>query len=202
MGTVLIVVGAALAAYGLLTGELLAVEVALVVWLLALMVLVNHRIELPLHAAVVVSSAALLGVVEIDRYRRRSARQSIPAGLHHIEWVLMLAPLILATADMFGSLWFGLVLAVEGGLLAAWGVFTEVRRRALVGAGAIALAIVLSAVIPALHGIQAGLAGGTWLAVGAGVATLFLVAGSTIERRRTAIGRRLAHLAEILEEWE
>ena len=56
--------------------------------------------------------------------------------------------------------------------------------------------------IPALHGIQAGLAGGTWLAIGAGAATLLILAGSTIERRRTAIGRQLAHLAEILERWE
>jgi hypothetical protein len=60
----------------------------------------------------------------------------------------------------------------------------------------------MSAVIPALHGISTGLTGGTWLAIGAVSAAVFIIAGSMIERQRYAIGRRLAHIAEILEHWE
>lgn len=114
----------------------------------------------------------------------------------------MLAPLVLAVAAMFESLWFGLALFAEGALLTGWGALSQVRRRALLGVGAIVAAILLSVIIPALHGIVAGLTGGTWLAIGAAAATIFIVAGSAIERKRHAIGRRLANIAEILEHWE
>jgi len=202
MGTLLIVAGAGLAAYGLLAHDLLVIEGAIVVWLGALMILVNERMELTLHAAVVISSFTLLATVELERHRRRLAEQEIPEGLYHLEWILMLAPLVLAVADMFESLWFGLALFAEGLLLAGWGALTGVRRRALLGVGAMVTAIILSVIIPALHGINTGLTGGTWLAIGAVAATVFIITGSAIERRRHAIGRRLAHIAEILEHWE
>jgi hypothetical protein len=202
MGTLLVVAGAALAAYGLLAHDLAVVELAMVLWLAALMILVNQQMELTLHAAVIIVSVTLLATVELDRHRRHLNDQPIPHGLHHLEWVLMLAPLLLAVADMFESLWFGLALLAEGALLTGWGTLSEVRRRALLGVGAMVTAIILSAVIPALHGISAGLTGGTWLAIGAVAAAVFIVAGSAIERKRHAIGRRLAHIAEILEHWE
>lgn len=202
MGSVLVVAGAAIAAFGLLAPDLTAVEAAVVVWLVALLMLVSRRIALPVHAAAAFSSAVLLAVVEMDRYRRRKAGAPIPAALHYVEWVLMLAPITLAAADMFNSLWFGLVLSGEGALLTSWGAVTEVRRRALVGSASIVLAIVLAVVIPAMNGMHTGLTGATWLTIGAVAALLFIVAGSTIERRRHAIGRRLAHLGEILEHWE
>jgi hypothetical protein len=103
---------------------------------------------------------------------------------------------------MFHSLWYGLALFAEGLLLAVWGALTEVRRRALLGVAAMVAAIIMSAVIPALHGVNAGLTGGTWLVIGAISATVFIIAGSTIERQRHAIGRRIADIAEILERWE
>jgi hypothetical protein len=202
MGTLLVVAGSALAAYGLLSHELLAVEASMVVWLAALMILVNGRMELTLHAAVVISSAILLATIELERHRRDLVDQPVPRGLHHLEWVLMLAPPVLAVADMFESLWFGLVLFAEGALLFGWGALSEVRRRALLGVGAMVTAIILSVALPALHGLSEGLTGGTWLVVGAIAAVLFIAAGSVIERRRQAIGRGLAHIAEILEDWE
>ncbi len=202
MGTLLVLTGAALAAYGLLALDLAVVEGAMVVWLAALMILVNQRMELTLHAAIVIVSVTLLATVELERHRRHVADQPVPHGLHHLEWALMLAPLALAVADMFESLWFGLALFSEGALLTGWGALSEVRRRALLGVGAMVTAIVLSVIIPALHGIGGGLTGGTWLAIGAVAATLFIIAGSAIERSRSAIGRRLAHIAEILEHWE
>jgi hypothetical protein len=172
------------------------------VWLAALMILVSQRMELTLHAAVIISSITLLATLELERYRRHLADQPIPTGLHHLEWVLMLAPLTLAIADMFESLWFGLALFTEGLLLAGWGAMSEVRRRALLGVGAMICAIILSVIIPAMHGISEGLTGGTWLIIGAIAAVVFITAGSAVERRRHAIGRRLAHIAEILEDWE
>ncbi len=152
------------------------------------------RLLRPLHSLPV-------GVLELERVRREIEELPMPGGLHHLEWPLMLAPLTLAAVDMFESLWFGIVLLAEGLVLAAWGTLTEVRRRALLSVGAMVLAIVLSILIPALHGLMIGLSGGTWLAIGAGAATVFIIAGSAIERQRHATGRRLAHLAEILEHW-
>jgi hypothetical protein len=201
-GTLLLIVGAALAAYGLLAHNLAVIEAAMVMWLLALMILVNQQMELTLHAAVIISSITLLATLELERHRRHLAEEPTPSGLHHLEWVLMLGPLALATADMFHSLWYGLALFTEGLLVAGWGALTEMRRRALLGVAAMVAAIIMSAVIPALHGMNAGLTGGTWLLIGAISATLFIIAGSTIERQRHAIGRRLAHIAEILEDWE
>ncbi len=202
MGTLLVIAGAALAGYGLLAHDLAVIEGAMVVWLVALMILVNEQMDLTLHAAVAIASVTLLATVELERHRRHLSEQPIPFGLLHMEWVLMLAPLILAVADMFESLWFGLALFAEGALLTGWGALTEVRRRALLGVGAVVASIILSVMIPALQGITGGLAGGTWLAIGAAAATIFIVAGSAIERKRHAIGRRLAHIAEILEHWE
>nr|MDJ0924304.1 hypothetical protein [Acidimicrobiia bacterium] len=168
----------------------------------ALMILVNQRMELTLHAAVMIVSVTLLATIELDRFRRAMADQPIPHGIHHLEWVLMLAPMVLAVADMFESLWFGLILFAEGALLTWWGAMTEVRRRALLGIGAMVTAIILSVVIPAMHGVSGGLTGGTWLAIGAVAAVVFIGTGSVIERRRHTIGRRLARIAEILEHWE
>ncbi|MCP3998435.1 MAG: hypothetical protein GY722_25720, partial [bacterium] len=73
MGTLLIIVGAALAGYGLLAQNLAAVEGAMVVWLGALMILVNERMELTLHAAVIIVSVTLLATIELERHRRHLA---------------------------------------------------------------------------------------------------------------------------------
>ena len=199
---VLIVLGAALAGYGTLARTLVAVEGALVVWLLAFVVLVNEQIAMGLHMVVIVASITLLGVVELERMRRDIDELAVPEWLDHLEWALMLAPLGLATVDMFDSLWFGFVLLAEGFVLTTWGALTEVRRRAMLGVGAMVLAIVLSIALPALHGLMEGLTGGTWLAAGAIAATVFIIAGSAIERQRHAIGRQLAHIGDILEHWK
>jgi hypothetical protein len=94
------------------------------------------------------------------------------------------------------------VLFAEGLVLTGWGAVTRIRRRAFVGFGGAALAILLAAAIPTVRGVNEGLAGSTWLWVGAIAAVVFLIAGSTIERQRAAIGRQFGKLAEILEEWE
>lgn len=140
-------------------------------------------------------------MLELERIRRDIDGLPVPDPLRQLEWLLMAAPLGLATVDMFSSLWFGLVLLAEGFTLATWGALTEVRRRALLEVGAMVLAIVLAVAIPALHGLMVGVTAGTWLVAGAIAATVFIAAGSAIERQRHAIGRQLAHITEILEHW-
>jgi hypothetical protein len=201
-GIALIVVGASFAGYGILARNLISAEAAVVTWMLALMMLVDEQIGLTLHVVVIVSSITLLATLGLERYRRRLDDLPIPPALSQLEWALIAAPLVMAAAGVADSLGYGLLLFVEGMLLAGWGAITEIRRRALTGVGAMVVAIILTTVIPVLHGISAGLTGGTWLAAGAVAATVFIIAGSTIERQRHAIGRRLAHIAEILEDWE
>ncbi len=200
-GAVLVVVGAALAGYGILARHLEIVELALVAWLGAFLVLVNDQIGMSMHAAALTASVALLGVLELERVRYEIDDVTVPQWVDQAEWLLMMAPLTLAAAEMFGHLWFGLVLFGEGLALGAWGTATQVRRRAFLGVGAIVLSVVLTAAIPAVHGLMVGLAAGTWLAIGAIAAVVFIAAGSAIERQRHAIGRGLARIGEIVDHW-
>jgi hypothetical protein len=198
----LLIAGAALATHGLLAGRLRAVEAALVIWLIAGLVLIDEQLTLTLHAAVALTSAALLAVLEIERHRRHDEHPATPAALARAEWVLMIAPMAMAAYSMGDHLSYGIVLFLEGLLLTAWGAMTRIRRRAFIGFGGAVLAILLSAAIPMAAGARAGLTQGTWLLIGAIAAAVFIAVGSTIERQRAAIGRRLHDLSEILEDWE
>jgi hypothetical protein len=191
-----------LAAYGVLARHLQVVEAAIVAWLAALLILVDDQIGMSVHAAVLTASVALLGVLELERMRYEIEEAPPAKWITPVEWTLMLAAPGLAVGEMLGALWFGFVLFGEGIALATWGTFTQVRRRALVGVAVMVTAIILAAAIPAIHGLVVGLAAGTWLALGAGAAIVFIVAGSAIERQRHAIGRRLARVGEILESWD
>jgi hypothetical protein len=200
-GVLLIVAGGALASYGILVRRLELVEAAIVTWLAALLVLVDSQVGMSLHAAALTASVALLGVLELERIRYELEDAFVPGWVDQAEWILMLAAPVVAVDEMFGALWFGFVLFAEGLGLAAWGILTQVRRRALVGVAVMTAAILLAVAIPAIHGLMVGLAAGTWLAIGAVAAVVFIAAGSAIERQRHAIGRRLAHIGEILEHW-
>jgi len=114
----------------------------------------------------------------------------------------MLFPPALCVADAAGDLWYLGVMAAEGAVLMAWGILTEVRRRALLGVAVLALTIILAAIIPLSRGVSAGLTGGTWLAIGAGAAALLIAIGSTLERQRRRIGRALAAAGRAMEGWE
>ena len=200
--SVVLIAGAALATHGLLARRLLAVEAALVTWLVAGLTLIDEQIDLTMQATVILVSVVLLTVLEVERRRRRLEELPDLDVLHRAEWLLMIAPLAFAAYGMGDRLWFGLVLFAEGLLLIGWGAVTRIRRRAFIGFGGAVLAILLAIAIPTVRGVQEGLAGGTWLVIGAIAAVLFITVGSTIERRRAAIGRSLQQLGEILEDWE
>jgi hypothetical protein len=87
-------------------------------------------------------------------------------------------------------------------VLMAWGILAEVRRRALLGVGILAAAVLLAAIIPLSRGMQTGLSGGTWLGIGAAAAALLIAIGSTLERQRRRIGRALAAASRAMEGWE
>jgi hypothetical protein len=198
----LLIAGAALAVHGLLARKLLAVEGALVAWLIAGLTLIDEQLTLTLHGAVVLVSATLLAVIEIERHRRRLEDLPSLDLLSRAEWLLMITPMSFAAYAMGDRLWFGLIMFAEGLLLTGWGAASRVRRRAFIGFGGMVLAILLAVAIPTVQGIQSDITGGTWLLVGAIAAVVFIVVGSTIERQRVAIGRRLRQIGEIVENWE
>jgi hypothetical protein len=198
----LLIAGAALAVHGLLARRLLAIEAALIAWLIAGLALVDEQLTLTLHSAVVLVSAMLLAVFELERHRRRLEDLPPLDLLSRAEWILMIAPMSVAAYGMGDRLWFGLIMFAEGLLLTGWGAVSRVRRRAFIGFGGMVLAILLAVAIPTVQGIKGGVGGGTWLVVGAIAAVVFIVVGSTIERQRVAIGRRLRQVGEIVEDWE
>ncbi|MFH1331261.1 MAG: hypothetical protein ABIJ48_11490, partial [Actinomycetota bacterium] len=195
--------GAGLVAVGLLTRRLAFVEGGLVAWLGAGLIAAQEHLDLSSHLTMVPLAVTLLVVVEVERgRRRREQREPSPPALRLFEWALMLFPPALCVADAAGELWYLGLLAAEGAVLMAWGILTEVRRRALLGVGLLALTILLAAIIPLSRGVNAGLTGGTWLAIGAGAAVLLIAIGSTLERQRRRIGRALAAASQAMEGWE
>jgi hypothetical protein len=197
----MLIAGAALATHGLLARRLRAVEAALVIWLLAGLLLIDEQLTLTLHGAIALVSVTLLTVLEIERQRRRSEGLRPLEVLARTEWVLMIAPMSMAAYSMGDHLWYALVLFVEGLLLTGWGAATRIRRRAFIGFGGAVMAVLLSIAIPAVQEARGG-GQGTWLVIAAIAAVVFIVVGSTIERKRVVIGQRLQQLGEILEDWE
>ncbi|MEA3502475.1 MAG: hypothetical protein U9R47_06845, partial [Actinomycetota bacterium] len=202
VGYLLIVTGGALAAYGVVARKLLAFEGAVAIWLCSMLILLNHRFGLQLHATIVLVSVVLLAVLEVERYRHRRDGQPQPEALRVVEWIAMTVPLLLAASETFGSLVYALLLAAEGAALIVWAGLTRVRRRAVVGLIAVTTAMALGVMIPLFDEVRHGLAGGTWLIIGATAAIVMIAAGSVIERQRAQIGKRLSRWGELLESWE
>ncbi len=203
VGYVLAVAGGALAAYAVTARQLLAFEAAIPTWLASLLILVDTRFTLGLHAAIVLVAAVVLATIEVERFRLRREDVPYPDWLRIAEWAAMAVPLTLAAGEMIvTSLGYGLLLAAEGTVLTVWGGLTQVRRRALLGVAAVTAAIVLAAAIPLVRGVQGGLTGGGWLVVGGIAAVVLITAGSVIEKYRLRVGRRLAEWGEVIEHWE
>jgi hypothetical protein len=200
-GYVLALTAGALAGYGIVARDLRTVEAAIVTWALSALILINSRITLEIHSIVLTISVAMLAALDIERRRLRAEGREAASGIRVLEWVFMLAPLTLAANEALGDLTYAALLATEGAALLIWGMINRTRRRAFAGIGGIVTAIALAIVIPVIEGVRRGLAGETWLIVGAIAAVVLIAAGSVIEQRRERIGRRLAHVVEIVEDW-
>ena len=202
VGYLLIVSGGALAGYGIVTHRLMALEAAAAIWLGSMLILLNDRFGLELHATIVLVAAVLLVVLEVERHRYLRKGQPQPEALRISEWIVMAVPLLIAAVESFESLAYVLVLGAEGLALLVWAGLTRVRRRAVMGLVAVTTAIVLGVTIPMFEEVRRGLTGGAWLVVGAIAAVVLIAAGSLIERQRIQIGKRLSQWGEILEDWE
>lgn len=204
VGWMLVVNGGAFAAFAITAASFLALNAAIVTWLAAALILIEHRWSLGVLATITAVSVVLLAMIEVERLRRRRENLDVTEEwLRVIEWAAMLSPLLLAGREMVTtSLTYGLLLGFEGAALLAWGTLTEVRRRVVLGLTAITAAILMSVMVPLIEGIGGNLTGGWWLVIGGIAAVVFITIGSILEKYRTRIGERLAKTVDILEHWE
>jgi hypothetical protein len=203
LGWTLIVNGGAFAAFATTARAPHVMYIAVLTWLAAILILIQETWALELHVAVATVSVVLLVMIEVERHRRQQQLLEPADWLRVAEWVVMLAPLALAARDMVTtSLLYGLLLGGEGLVLVVWGTFSHVRRRAIVGLGAITAAVLMVVMIPLIEGVDRNLTGGAWLVIGGVAAVVFIALGVVLEKYRTSIGERLTDFGDILESWE
>ena len=203
LGWTLIVNGGAFASFATTARAPSIMHLAVLTWLVALLILIEETWSLELHASVATVSAALLIMIEVERHRRQQQRLDPVDWLRLAEWIVMLAPLALAARDMVTtSILYGLLLGGEGLALVVWGIVSHVRRRAIVGLGAITASVLMVVMIPLIEGVGRNLTGGLWLVIGGVAAVVFIASGVILEKYRTSIGERLTSFGDILERWE
>ena len=203
LGLILLIIGAAFCAFAITGREPIAMHAAVFTWLAATLVLIDSQWSLNATVTVLAVAVVVLTMVEVERFRLRRAGQKPDEWLFIVEWLVMLAPLLMAARNMVAiSMAYGLLLAGEGAALLAWGIVTQVRRRAVLGLAAATAAVLMAVMIPLIEGFDGTMSQGWWLLIGGIAAVSFITAGSVIEKYRTRIGERLTQFGTILERWE
>jgi len=201
MAMVLLLSGAALGAGGLRSGVWVVLYFGMLSWLAAGFMLAADLVQGNRHAYAVPTALVLLAIIELERLRHRLVGRRPPDELRYAEWVLMLGPPAMAALDMFDERVVGLLLAGEGLAILLWAFATQVRRRLVVGLGAITCAVFITVGI--LLADEAGRGDeGTLLVVGIVAAVLLIVIGSVLEKARTRVGRVVKRIGAALEDWE
>jgi hypothetical protein len=158
------------------------------------------------HAYAVAIAVVLLIILDMERIRVHRMEHPDPApqleALRIAEFVTVGIPLVMAAVDALGELSYAGLLAAESVVVVIWAIASQVRRRLLIGSLALVASILIPAVILAVEAGSGGITAGSALAIGAGVAVILIVIGSLLERGRARVGRAVARVSEILEEWE
>jgi len=201
MAMVLLLCGAALGAGGLRSGVWMVLYVGMLAWLAAAFILSADLMAGNRHAYAVPTAVVLLAIIELERLRSRLVGRRPPDELRYAEWVLMLGPPAMAAIDMFDERAIGLLLAGEGIAILLWAFATEVRRRLVVGLGAITCSVLITVGILLAGEVEEG-AQGTLLTVGIVAAVLLILIGSVLEKSRERVGRAVKRITAALEEWE
>ncbi len=96
---------------------------------------------------------------------------------------------------------YGLIGAALGAALAAWGAATRVRRRAIFGAGSIALSLLLMLAVP-LADLVPRLEGAALWATVAALGLVAIVIAALLEQGRRRIRTTVARIEELTHDWE
>ena len=146
---------------------------------------------------------ALLSVVGIARVaRRREGDRVMPEALLALEYFGMAFVvgdgLVESVAVSPARGLFALAFGVG---LAAWGALSKVRRRALLGAGAAVLAVVLMVIGPIARLVPRLTGPALWVAL-AIVGIVFIVVATGLERGREKVSTAIRRLDALMEGWE
>ena len=146
---------------------------------------------------------ALLVDVELARYdRRRRGLEASSQELVLVELIAMalfVAPALAQT--LLVSTAYGLLGIVQGVLLAIWGTATRVRRRALGGFLAAAVAALLMIAVPLAELIPQFRGPALWVII-FGVGAVLIVIASTIEQTRRRFVEVRTSVESMMEGWE
>ncbi|MGH2530352.1 MAG: hypothetical protein ACRDH0_13615 [Actinomycetota bacterium] len=146
---------------------------------------------------------AALAVVEVLRWDHR--RRGVPAHRPELVALEVAAIAFLIGASPIrvvqGSSLAGVVGAILGSLVAAWGALTHVRRRLFVGVAAAAGCLLLIVLVPLAKNIPDVEGVTLWLLLGA-VGVAVVVIATALERARAPLGAVLRHVGELMDGWE
>ena len=106
------------------------------------------------------------------------------------------------TAISAGTAVVGLLLVGEGIAILLWAFATQVRRRLVVGLGAITSAIFITVGILLANEFSKEGGEGTLLIIGIVAAVLLILIGSMLEMWKARVGRTVKRVTTALEEWE
>ncbi len=200
---VLLVTAAEAAAGGIVLrkGSLLmaAPPLACVAWLVG----AENILQKSIQWSSVPIGLSMLAVVSIGRWdRRRRGQPSVEPNLVFLEYAGMVAiavPPLVETITVSPAR--GLVAIGFGAALTAWGIATKVRRRLLVGAGAILAAVMLMIAGPMARLVPEVEGATLWvLLVVIGLA--MLAVATSLERGRAKLSVALRRLDDLLAGWE
>ena len=146
---------------------------------------------------------ALLVDVELARYDRR--RRGLEASSQELVLVeLMAMALFVGPAlaqTLLVSTAYGLLGIVQGVLLAIWGTATRVRRRALGGFLAAAVAALLMIAVPLAELIPQFRGPALWATI-FGIGAVLIVIASTIEQTRRRFVEIRTSVESMMQGWE
>lgn len=145
----------------------------------------------------------LLSVVALERAARH--RDGRPAAAPEIVMLDVLGMVFVVGASLVQtvttSVAYGALAVALGAALAVWGALTQVRRRVVVGAGTIALALLLMVVPPLVELVPAFTGPALWVAM-ATIGLAIILAAAFLERGRATARTLAGRLRELTDGWE
>ena len=153
------------------------------------------------------SGVTLLVVVGLVRARRRRLGQTVHthtlAALDDVGMAFVVGSALAQT--IVEDIAYGLLAVALGTMLCLWGVVTRVRRRALGGASAVTLAVLLIASVPLASLLQDPEVNTSrpmlWLSL-AGAGLVAILAASFLEQGKRRMRHTMGRVGELTRDWE
>jgi hypothetical protein len=146
---------------------------------------------------------ALIGVEEIRRNDHR--RAGLPPYSVSGRWIEYLGMMLIVGASMFQTITvntaYALLAVVLGMVIATWGAFTHVRRRAVFGTAATLLAVILMLAVPLARVLPNTPGMVVWISLAA-IGVIAVTGAAFIERGRHAVRSGIRRFGSATHDWE